>query len=410
MVNPHKTVLMIMVDALRHDYINEQDSPFLYKLANGGTSGSLMPSFGFEPDAAYFSGLDPEECEGGTQYWRNPNETVFRFVPLFRLFHYIPSRWWRKNLRKAIRLVAQLAARDPLTRQLAPCNQIPLEILPQFSFPMKMNACDAGFTQSPTVFDVVRNNGGKFFYHGHPSFKVKIDNVVSRYISSEDGSNDLAFLFIADLDGIGHKFGPDSKERKAALRRVDTGLQKIYETAKQRYSQVDMLVFGDHGMAAVNRHIDLGDVLNEANLDMNEDCYFLDSTFARFWISDSERRVRLIALLNKLDGGHVLSRQEVEKYRIRHPHNYFGDIIFAVDDHAIIHPSFYNIEGDQVKGMHGYLPGCKDNESAFVLYTENPGQGDIGRVDMRRIFPTIIQLLGLKGDYSIPHDLVSILA
>jgi len=398
-----------MIDALRHDYITAEDSPFLHNLAEGGTSGSLIPSFGFEPDAAYFSGLNPEECDGGTQFWRNPNEKVFRFIPLFKLFHHIPSRWWRKNLRKAIRLVAQLTAHDPLTRKLAPCNEIPLEILPQFSFPMKMNACDAGFTKTPTVFDVVRDSGGNFFYHGHPTFKVRIDNVVDRYINSEEGSNDLAFLFIADLDGIGHRFGPDSKERKAALRRVDTGLQKIYETAKQRYSQVDILIFGDHGMADVNKHIDIGEVLKSAALDMDEDCYFLDSTLARFWVTDSHRKARLLAQLEGLEGGHVLSDLEIETLRIRHPHNYFGDIIFAVDDHAIIHPSFYNLREDTVKGMHGYLPGCRDNESAFVLHTEATGQGDIGRIDMRRIFPTIIQLLDLEGKCSIPHDLASII-
>ena len=60
--------------------------------------------------------------------------------------------------------------------------------------------------------------------------------------------------------------------------------------------------------------------------------------------------------------------------------------------------------------MHGYLPGCRDNESAFLINSSSAkGVGDKGRIDMRRIFPTVLKLLGVGDNVDIPHDLRDIL-
>lgn len=398
-----------MIDAFRHDYVTAGDAPFLCQLAAGNAHGSLQPSFGFEPDGAYFSGLDPEECDGGAQYWMNPDERVFYLTRLFSFLDKSQSEWVIRNARKVLRLVAQLAARDPLTRRLAPTNRIPIRLLERFSFPMRKFACERGFMPSPTIFDVVRQQGGRFHFHGHPMYSVKARAVSSRYLKEDTGSNDMAFLFIGDLDGIGHRHGPDSEERRISLRQVDNEIRRIHDHARKHYKEVNLLVFGDHGMVTVRHHVDLTGTISQAGLKPENDTYFLDSTFARFWIADEERKQRLCDLLAATDGGHVLDPAERERYRIRYPHNYFGDIIFAVDDAHLIHPSFYASDGAPPRGMHGYLPGCRDNESAFVLAApaaEN--RGDMGRIDMRRIFPTVLHLLGYEETFRPPHGLTSI--
>jgi len=405
-----KTVLMIMVDALRHDYITEEDAPFLHSLAQKGAYGSLIPSFGFEPDGAYLAGLDPEECDGGAQFWRKPGDSLFRFVPFFRLLYALPIKKWRKLVRNGIRFSAQVLSSDSLTRRMASSMEIPLDMLAQFSTPMKKIACEPGFAPHPTVFDVVRANGKTTYFHGFPEFKVHTDTVCKRYLEEERGGNDFAFLFLGDLDGIGHKFGPASSERRAALKKLDNALKRIHEHAGKYYDEVDVLVFGDHGMAEVTQTVDLRDSISRAALDPEEDAYFLDSTFARFWVKDPARRSRLLQILAEQPGGHVLTESEKETYRIRYPHNYFGDVIFVVDNGMLVHPSFYSVSAEPLKGMHGYLPGCRDNESAFVLHTRQTiGLGDLGRIDMRRISPTVLDMLGLKDTAPIPHNLTSLL-
>lgn len=401
---------MIMVDALRHDYITEEDAPFLHGLAQKGAHGSLIPSFGFEPDGAYLAGLDPEECNGGAQFWRKPGERLFRFIPPFRLLYALPIKKWRKLVRNAIRFSAQALSSDSLTRRMASSMEIPLDMLAQFSTPMKKLACEPDFAPHSTVFDVVRANVKTTYFHGFPAFKVHTDNVSERYLNEERGGNDFAFLFLGDLDGIGHKFGPASPERRAALKKLDSALQRIHDHACKHYDEVDVLVFGDHGMADVLQTIDLRDSISRAELHPEEDAYFLDSTFARFWVKDTARRSQLLKILAEQPGGHVLTKSEKETYRIRYPHNYFGDVIFVVDNGMLVHPSFYSVSAEPLKGMHGYLPGCRDNESAFVLHTRQTiGLGDLGRVDMRRVFPTVLDMLGLKKAAVIPHNLTSLL-
>lgn len=401
---------MIMVDAFRHDYITEEDSPFLFHMAQNHAHGALIPSFGFEPDAAYFSGLDPEECDGGAQYWRKPGDRVFYLTRLFHLLHLLPSDWWRKNIRRGVRLIAQLASNDALTKMLAPSSQIPLSVLSQFSFSMKSLPCDPGFTPSPTIFDILRQNDLNFFYHGYPLFKVNVETVVDRYIKEEQGGNALAFLFIGTLDGIAHRHGPSSPQRRAALKHVDKGIAEIYAHAKRNYAEADLLVFGDHGMVDVSQTVDLRPTIAKAGLDPKEDSYFLDSTFARFWVSENDRRKSLVSLLDRQPNGHVLIEEEVERYRIRYGHNYFGDVIFAVDDGVLIHPCYYDNDTTALKGMHGYLPGCRDNESAFLLSSSRAsGLGNLDRIDMRRVFPTVLDLLNLYDGYPVPHNLTSFL-
>ena len=397
---------MVMVDALRHDYINETDAPFLHSLGRQGARGSLIPSFGFEPDGAYFAGLDPEECDGGAQYWHKPGERDFYLTGLFRPFYKIPSKWLRKNIRRSLRLTAQLLSKDSMVKKKATTSCIPLSELSKFSLSMRKLPTDKGFMPQPTIFDVLKENNIKYYAHIHPAHKVHIENVVSRYIEEAKDSERFSFLFVGTLDGIGHKYGPRSDELKAGLKKVDHGLEEIYKHACKLHDEVEILVFGDHGMAQVDRHIDLSNAIKMANLSKNDDTYFLDSTFARFWVSDKTKRANLINILNDVPGGHVLTQDECNEYCIRFKHNYFGDIIYAVEDGAIIQPSYYCEDNNPPVGMHGYLPGCRDNESAFVFLSDKTkGIGDLGRVDMRRLFPTVLDALDLIENTNIPHDL-----
>lgn len=405
----NKTVIMIMVDALRHDYICKEDSPFLFELKQKYMSGALKPSFGFEPDGAYLAGLDPEECNGGAQYWKKPNEQVFYFTQLFRLLELIPVQKWKLLVRKAIRLIAQIMTKDPMTKKMAPPNMIPLSILKQFSFPMTEYADGELFCQSNTIFDILRKENLSYYFHGHPKFKVKTDAVTARYLNEEKGGHPFSFLFMGDLDGIGHKYGPQSNERKNMLKKMDSAIESIYKHATSTYDDVELLIFGDHGMAEVKETIDLSHIIKDFNFDKNES-YFIDSTFARFWVVDPEKQKQLCNMLNTIEGGHVLTKDEISEYKIRFNHNYFGDIIFAVDEYNLLHPSFYSNSTTYPLGMHGYLPSCIDNESSFIIVSERTkNTGDIGRVDMRRIFPTVLDLLNLTNANKVPHNLKSLM-
>lgn len=388
------TVLMVMLDSLRHDYVRAEDAPFLHGLASDGTRGSLAPSFGFEPDGAYFAGLSPQECDGGAQFWLRPGERLFHLTPLFGALHRLPIRAWRRFVRKATRATAQMRANEPLPRRMSSPAFIPYDQLARFSLSLSHMPDDPRAMHGASLFDIARRRGLRTYVHCFPQFKVKTDVVRERYLAEDRGQHDFAFLFFGDLDGVGHRHGPDSQARRATLSRIDAALADIWRHARSNYDSVTMVVFGDHGMAEVRGLVDVRGAIAAAGLDVHQDAWFIDSTFARFWVADAARRERLRDALTQVRGGRLITDADRDAWQIRWPHNYFGDEIFVVDDHLLLHPSFYADETPPL-GMHGYLPGCRDNESAFVIAGDGvPCLASRESADMRRLFHTVAALLG----------------
>ena len=71
-------LVQIHLDALRYDYVNKQDTPFMAALSQQSVSGILTPTFGFEPDPAYWAGLYPDEAESGAQFSFDPENSPFK--------------------------------------------------------------------------------------------------------------------------------------------------------------------------------------------------------------------------------------------------------------------------------------------------------------------------------------------
>ena len=170
--------LVIQLDALRYDYITESDAPFLSGLQQRGFGGALTPTFGFEPDAAYFAGLYPEECDGGAHYWYAPEDSPFGFTSSFPAWLDGIPEVPELILRKGVRWVAQKKSRDPHIRCQASTARIPFRFLRYFGFPMKRLPFQPGFVQGTTIFDVLREHGIPWFYHGSPMHRVKAETAI----------------------------------------------------------------------------------------------------------------------------------------------------------------------------------------------------------------------------------------
>ena len=122
--------LLILVDALRYDYLVEQDAPFLWKLSCQGISGTLQPTFGFEPDGAYLAGLYPDECDGGAHYWYDVQRSPFRWVGyLAPALKFCPRGLPEKFIRKLL----SFASRKKSEYRHATVANIPFDILPYFA-------------------------------------------------------------------------------------------------------------------------------------------------------------------------------------------------------------------------------------------------------------------------------------
>ncbi len=388
--NVMSVVVTIMLDAFRGDYGND----FFSTIFGRGLRGFLTPSFGFEPDAAYFSGAFPDEADGGVHYWFDPEGSPFRFTREF------PN--WLDHLPEKTELVLRRAVRKIAERQIGnrvrlSTEGIPFKYLHYFDITAQKLPFDRGFVSRPTVFDLLRQNGKSWLFHSIPLHRVNSGSVTKRVRDELYPPCDFAFLHIGDLDKVGHEYGPDSKVLKEALMKVSHSIEEIYKVLEARFEETHWVIFGDHGMTEVKQRLDIWSELKKLGLTVGEDyVFFLDSVIARFWFFKRQNQQQVVDLLENLEGGHILTEEEKVSYHINYPHNKFGELIFLADPGVLIFPNFFQ-NRRPVKGMHGYAPEFGDQQSAFLIYSPYVEAPKVFRepVSMRRLFPTILALLGI---------------
>jgi predicted AlkP superfamily pyrophosphatase or phosphodiesterase len=385
--------ILLLIDACRQDYIDEIHTPFLNNLKMQGVFGILYPTFGFEPDAAYIAGLYPDEANGGAQFWFSPEDSPFRFTKYLpkklNCLPKIPDLVLRKILKEIAMYNCEVP--KPTTAH------IPFPLLQYIGFSKKCKMENSRFVPSKGIFDILRDNGQKWLFHGPPKKGVDINSVVRCVNDNLAPPKSFAFLHIGDLDKVGHRYGPESREIKKVLKKIDKGIEQILNVAKKHFQFVHIVIIGDHGMMQVERTVDIGSALEELPIKLGRDyLFFLDSTMARFWFFSDKAEKLISELMRKMIGGHILSKVDKQKYHLNYSHNKYGDIIFLADPGVLIFPNFYQ-NRKPVKGMHGYAPETPEQQSTLLIHSPriNVPKGFDEPVDMRRVFPTVLDLLGL---------------
>lgn len=387
-------LLVIMLDALNHRYLSI-GAPFFDEIRSDGLAVTVIPPFGFEPDAAYVAGLSPAASNGGTHFWRDPERSVFRWT----------KHWGRPmaNLgssadrfaRLGIRAVNRFAARTRGRRMNGRPENIPLEQLHLFDVVHSRLMFEPGFTDSPTVFDLVRDRGGSFKYLGPPVHRGGGEALARRLESMDVRDLDLLFVMIGDLDRVGHQYGPMSKELEAEWRRIDRVVERMYRHCQAQTDHVTLMVFGDHGMVNVTGTVHMEEVLSRVGAKRWEDYdYFLDSTFARFWTKDPRTRRTLEKHLSDVEGGSLLNEVDYRDYEIEYNHDRFGELIFWASGGNIVFPNFFQT-AQIPNGMHGYRREVTDNHSALLLLDPNRTYSisNVSHREMVDIFATMIDAL-----------------
>lgn len=377
---------MIMLDAFRHDYPGRSPGRFFEKLAASGSCGSLVPPFGFETDGAYLAGLHPEESDEGFHFWYSPETSPFRLV----------KRWGRCF--DAVPRALQRGLRAALGRTGPALHDIPLSFLRFMDVRRKGNPFDHGCYPSDTFFDMVRRAGGKWMYLGAPVSSCSARRIYRDLRAGLSEDLDIVFLLIGDLDPVGHAFGPCSRQLEGKLAEVEGIIKDIFGLLQKKYGRLKAVIFGDHGMVSVRRHIDVKGALKKARSRPIEDyLFFLDSTVARFWFFNEEARREVTDILGGLSGGSIISGSERRDYRINYSHVKFGEVMFWAGGGSLIFPNFYQ-SASPVAAMHGYRSETAEDHAAFIFYDseQQPGPPEKHPARMVDMFQAIVSMLDLE--------------
>ncbi|MBC8096598.1 MAG: alkaline phosphatase family protein [Akkermansiaceae bacterium] len=357
--------LFIFVDAcgweiIRNDPFVGQCAPIRRKLGSVfGYSSACVPSI--------LSGRWPDEHRNWCYFVHDPKNSPFKALkPLEWLPTAITSRRiFRRWLSKFVK--AHLSFRGYFD-----LYNIPFKYISLYDFSEKKSPLQpGGMNQGPNIFDFLEQR--EIAYHVSAPERPEAENRDALIKDIKAERIDFAFLYWPGLDGLLHMVGNQSPQVTAKMRTYEEWIQNILRVAKEHYQEVRLYVFSDHGMANCDELLNLKAVIEPLPLKFGEDyAVVYDSTMARFWFFNERARTEITAALERVDQGRILLESELKELRAWFPDNYFGELIFLVDEGVLIIPS--HMGERPIRGMHGYHPA--DPQSYAMLCTNQPDLPD----------------------------------
>ncbi len=377
--------IVIMIDAFRKSYLNERDTPFLHQFSKKFFAGELKQPFGFKNAVGFFTGIHPSKIGQFANYGYNGNLRRFPYQLFLKPF---PG----KLKFHAINLFNFFRGEDLFL------PAIDLNYFKFFQRKQTRHFYQKKSVPVKTIFDFLRENKTKYLFYDFPLIIENGKPKLHWTLKNDDEARvkkflklirkkeyDFYYLHLVDLDSIGHAYGPDSPEMKEALRKEDLLVKKVL--SEFDIEKDNVMIWSDHGMVAVTKKADLKSKLPAFGKGY---VYFLDSTMARFWFFNSSIRRKVLSILKKQKGGRVVSEKEKKRLGIDFKDNFYGDEIFLADSGTLIFPNFFN--ASFAKGMHGYDISDK-NEMAFFMLNKKSKT----KAKTEDLFPTLLEMLGLKG-------------
>jgi len=213
---------MVHVDALRHDYVSEAETPFLNCLAKEGLCARLIPPFGFEPDDSYFTGTYPEDYEGGVHFTYSEKSAIAEIAKWFPPSLDNLHPYAQYPFRRLLEMMIGCNAQSQRVKNNPFVGYVPFRFLKNFDFKSKWFADDPQRDSGPpTIYDYLRREGKQFLSVKPFVNDCRAEHVVPMITNKLTGRERFVYVFISDLDAVGHKFGPMSPQLTGVKRSVD---------------------------------------------------------------------------------------------------------------------------------------------------------------------------------------------
>ena len=209
-------------------------------------------------------------------------------------------------------------------------------------------------------------------------------------------------LYYSEPDHEGHEFGPDARETKAAVFKVDKLIGKLKEGLDATGLPIDLVVVSDHGMAKVQG--------GWINLDQFADLTGFETAGPLLYGKSDEDAARVYNQLKKASSQFVVYRRKDVPAELNYRENpREGDPVvlatgpFIIRAHA---PPEGKTDGPPPIGMHGYDPH-KMPEMKASFFAAGPDilpAHTVRPFENVNLYPWLAHLLGLnppKSDGSL---------
>ncbi|MCH8864676.1 MAG: alkaline phosphatase family protein [Chloroflexi bacterium] len=384
-----KPVVTVFMDGLKADSLKYM--PFISSL---GHRRRLRTQLGYSnpSHASMYSGVYPNKHRNWFVWRYAPDTSPFKWLQgIGRLPHNIYTKYAFYRTTTAL-----------LTRHnTAFCDVpflwwLPMSAWSNFDVNEKKFWSEPGFlTDYPTIFDVLRAH--------HVPYEVigMVKGQTHRALGWIEAHNfsDIkpwTYLFIGDIDGYSHRYGPDSVETQERLGKIDRVLEQKYRLFEKALGDFCFMLYSDHGHMAVKEGINLSEFFAGRGKDINDYIHIIDINYARFWFRNEKEAEAVTEALSSLGKGFILTEEHLRKYRVDMPDNRYGDLIYYLDTPGAFTHGLVSVlgkpRGHLPASIHGYLPDYPDMDGVFVSNRSLVGDSHLELVD---IMPSILDALDL---------------
>ena len=423
---PQHHVVVVVWDGMRPDFVIEQNTPTLWKLAREGTTfrnhHSAYPSATMVNGTAIVTGVYPGKSGIiANHVYRadiDPHHAVDVELPP------VAEKGDELSGGKyiAVPTIAELVQRAGARSLIAAAKTVGLLL--------DRHPNDIGANSSVTLFGgktlpsaalaVITEKLGPF-----PSVHLQRDPWTTKALTDvlwKDGVPAFSILWLGEPDLTEHETAPGAPEALTAIKSADENLAKVLSALDERKARgtTDVLVVSDHGFSTIRRSIDLRKILNEAafvaTTEFNGEPKQGDIMLAGnggsvlFYVTGHDATVtqRLVEFLQQSDfAGVIFTKQPMEGTFALEQANIQNDrapdvvMAFRWDDSknqfgvpGMIDADWQRAAG---KGTHATLSRF-DMHNMLIAAGPDFKRGEMdnlpsGNVDLA---PTIVQILGIK--------------
>lgn len=385
----------MLLDAFRYDYLNEKNTPFLWKCSQEGEYyRTVEQSLGYCERSEILTGLQPNETGFFTAIGYDPEKSPFKELSILRLLDLMETlvllplsflpRQFSNRLHKKLR---SYFSKYFLSQNIKmPSYMIPYPWLRYFNLTEdQIDHRNRDAFPSSSILDLLDVGGRTYCYETftalglsspYLSDKDRLDGVLR---DTEKSLKDLYLVYIAAPDAYGHLYGPDSPELAAVLKNLDADLEVFVKKLEKVSPGNRYLFLGDHGMLKVTSKVNLEKeikcMLRKHKLKKGKDLiYFLDSTMVRFWVISDKGRSLLPSMINSSEifkeFGTWMDEGMATSFHIPWPDRRYGDYLWVANPGVLVFPDFFQ-SFLPYKGMHGYHPSLPESKGVCIHWGEN---------------------------------------
>lgn len=354
-------VLHILIDAFRSDYINPQDTPFLWSLKDEGVYvEKLFNPGGYCERTCFMTGATPENTDNyfamalmPVGYARPYYEPVFNVPPVIR---------------------HRLAMTEDQT----------------------IDDTEGSFINWTTgetiesIYDVMRREGKTWHIEACQALGVRSKkgrtthgSRVIQMINAIEKDCDYYYWQISDTDQQLHYRGTSPQARKSIIRKADADIKTVVTKYREAYPDIALLIGGDHGMSDVRVRVNLD--LDYKGFHLGWDYLYLKSSAAiQFWVFNPRILDVILNDERLLNTGKFIKSPTVRQ----------GDIVWRAHHGILVSPCHFHPANDPIKAMHGWDPMHPEQMGmSIVVDGKHIGRKDVG--SLTDWCPTICNLLDI---------------